>query len=116
MCILFSGDRLSFSITQFLDTLSAEKWYQFSRDQTQYLFLISSSPTGNSVLFEWRGAFVPVQTLSTDGASAAAFLSGGGRDLLVVANSGTTGSRETNSTVYEFTNDGQLEVVRFAIQ
>ena len=55
---------------------------------------------------------MPVQTLSTPGATAAAFLSVGGRDLLVVANSGTTGSREINSTVYEFSISGQLEVVR----
>ena len=108
---MFSGDILSFSVTQFLDTVSAEKWYQFSRGNRDYLFLMSSSLTGNSVLFEWRGVFVPVQTLSTVGATAATFLSVGERDFLVVANSGVTGNRETNSTVYEFTNYGQLEVV-----
>ena len=91
----------------------AEKWYQFSRGDRQYLFLASSSVTGNSVLFEWRGAFVPVQNISTVGATAAAFLSVGGRDMLVVSNAGATGSREINSTVYEFTNSGLLEGVRF---
>lgn len=108
-----SGDCLSFTITQFLETTSAEKWYHFSRGTNQYLFLASNSLTGNSVLFEWRGAFVPLQTLSTVGASAAAFLSVDGRDFLVVSNSGSTGDREINSTVYEFTDNGQLEVVNF---
>lgn len=67
--------------------------------------------TGNSVLYEWRGAFVQVQSVSTFGATAATFLSVEGRDLLVVTNSGTTGSRETNSTVYEFNNSGLLQKV-----
>lgn len=55
---------------------------------------------------------MPVQTLSSIGATAAAFLSVDGRGFLVVSNSGSTGSREINSTVYEFTNSGELEVVR----
>lgn len=105
------GDSHSFTTRQFLETTSAEKWYQFSRGSKQYLILASSSPTGNSVLFEWRGVFVPIQTLATVGATAATFLSVDGRDLLVMSNSGSPGNREVNSTVYEFTESGQLEVV-----
>ena len=53
-----------------------------------------------------------VQTLSTVGATAASFLSVDGRDLLVVSNAGSSGNREINSTVYEFTESGQLQWVR----
>ena len=106
------GDILSFSVTQLLETTEARKWYQFSRDDTHYLFLVSSSLPGNSTLYEWRGAFVPVQSLSTYGASAAAFLSVDSHDFLVVSNYGTAGNRETNSTVYEFSDSGLLEEVK----
>ena len=105
------GDSLSFTTRQFLETTSAEKWYQFSRGSKQYLVLASSSPAGNSVLFEWRGAFVPIQTLATVSATAATFLSIDGRDLLVISNGGSPGNKEVNSTVYEFTESGDLEVV-----
>ena len=98
-------------MTQFLDTTEARKWYQFVRGDTHYLFLASSSLTGDSVLYEWRGAFVAVQTLSTHSASAATFLSVENRDFLVVSNRGTSGNSETNSTVYEFTSSGSLEEV-----
>lgn len=57
---------------------------------------------------------MPVQTLSTIGATAAAFLSVGGQDLLVVSNAGGSGNREINSTVYQFNDNGQLEVVRLS--
>ena len=100
-------------MTQFLETTEAVKWYQFTRDSTHYLFLASGSVTGYSVLYEWRGAFVPIQTLSTYGASSATFLSVDDRDFLVVSNYGTAGNRETNSTVYEFISNGALEEVKF---
>ena len=54
-----------------------------------------------------------LQTLSTVGARAFTFVSmAGGRDLLVAANGGSSGNREVNSIVYQFTSAGQLEVVR----
>lgn len=55
---------------------------------------------------------MPVQSLSTYGASAAAFLSVDSRDFLVVSNYGTAGNREINSTVYEFSDSGLLEEVK----
>ena len=108
----FSGNYHSFTTTQYLETVSAEKWYQFSRGGREYLVVVSSSVTGYSVLFEWRGTFVPLQTLDTVGGTAASFLHVDGRDLLIISNSGSPGSREVNSTVYEFTELGALEVVR----
>ena len=92
--------------------MSAEKWHQFSRGGREYLVIVSSSVAGYSVLFEWRGTFVPLQTLDTVGGTAASFLHVDGRDLLIISNSGSSGSREVNSTVYEFTELGALEVVR----
>ena len=53
-----------------------------------------------------------MQNLSTYGASAATFLSVEGRDFLVVSNYGTEGNREINSTVYQFSDSGQLEEVQ----
>ena len=56
-----------------------------------------------------------MQYVSTVGATAATFLSVNGRDIVVVSNSGGSGNRELNSTVYEFTDSGQLEEVMPAL-
>ena len=56
--------------------------------------------------------FHPVQTLSVSGASSFTFLSVGDQDLLVVANGGSPGNREVNSSVYQLNNEGQLQLVR----
>lgn len=109
-----AGNILSFTVTQLLDTVSAEKWYQFSRNASEYLFLASSSQSEYSALFEWRGVFVLVHNLPTVNATAAAFFSTADDDLLIVTNSGYTGNREINSTVYRFTEGEQIEFVRSA--
>ena len=57
--------------------------------------------------------FLLAQTLSVIGAMSFTFLSvgEGQQDLLVVGNGGSSGNREVNSTVYQFTEEGQLQLV-----
>lgn len=54
---------------------------------------------------------VLVQTLHTDGASAAASFTAGGSSYFVIANSGKEGEREVQSLLYRLDADGSVEVV-----
>ena len=55
------GTFLALDTIQPIESTSAEKWYQFSVDGRPYLALASSSVSGGSMLYSWRGVFTPVQ-------------------------------------------------------
>ena len=56
--------------------------------------------------------FCSLQTLSTDGATAADSFSIAGQTYFVVANAGYEGKREVQSLVYRLDADGSVEMVR----
>ena len=55
------GDLQAFSTFQLVETISAEKWYEFSSAGQNYLAVASNAPTGQSTLYAWRGALLPIQ-------------------------------------------------------
>ena len=52
-----------------------------------------------------------VQTLATNGASAAASFTAGGSSYFMIANSGREGAREVQTLLYRLDADGSVEVV-----
>lgn len=58
-----AGNVPAFPVFQLVETISAEKWYQFVSAGQEYLVLASSASDGESTLYAWRGALLPVQVL-----------------------------------------------------
>ena len=59
--VLGNPETITFAAIQLVETVSAERWYQFTRGERQFLALASGS-AGGSVLYVWRGGvFAPVQ-------------------------------------------------------
>ena len=97
----------------------AGDWLPFTHEGTQYLLLLSEAATDSSFegsrLYQWKGSFVLVQNISTNGASAAdAFTTSSGRTYVAVANAGSTSNRSTDSVIYEVM-DGELIQVLWEI-
>ena len=64
-----------------------------------------------SFSLSWIFLWDLVQTLHTNGASAAASFTAGGSSYFVIANSGREGEREVQSLLYRLDADGSVEVV-----
>ena len=100
------------AISQRFSLPSAGDWLPFTHGSMQYLLLLSEAARGSSSegsrLYQWKGSFVLVQSLTTNSASAAdSFTAGSGRTFVAVANAGSNGNRSTDSVIYELV-DGQL--------
>ena len=104
---------MSAATSQVFATSSARVWHSFlSSNGDSFLVLGTSSQL---VLYGWRGVFSPLQVLPANGVTAfTAFSPASGVDILVVANGGTLGNRETNSYVYRLTETEELTMVHSA--
>jgi G-protein coupled receptor 98 len=94
------------------DIVDAGEWLFFTHgNSSRYLLLLSTATSGTSKLYLWKGTFVHVQDLSTNGASAAdAYTTSDGRTLVAIANGGSDGNRVVNSNVYEVRNSQLVQI------
>ena len=97
------------------DIVDAGEWLFFTHgNSSRYLLLLSTATSGTSKLYLWKGTFVHVQDLSTNGASAAdAYTTSDGRTLVAIANGGSDGNRVVNSNVYEVRNSQLVQVCMY---
>lgn len=103
---------MSAGASQVFDTSSASVAYSFVGSSSSELFLALGS-TSEAVLYGWRGVFTPIHTLSANGVTGfTAFPTLGAEDILVVANGGTSGNRETDSHVYRLAATEELIMVK----
>lgn len=107
---LVAGDSLSVSTSQSLATSSASLWYNFTRSSgEQFLVLGTDSQT---VLYGFRGVFIPVQILAANGSSGfTAFSPRFGEDIFIAVDGGSEGNREMQSYVYRFTDNETVSLV-----
>ncbi len=96
---------------QELEGLSPSVWYQFLSAGGPPLLLAGTAT--NVVVYGWKGVVLPIQTLPGVGVAAiTSFSPYAGVDVVVVANGGSAGARETSSHVYIlYNNTDQLSLV-----
>ena len=102
---------MSSAVYQELEGLSPSVWYQFLSAGGPPLLLAGTAT--NVVVYGWRGVVLPIQTLPGVGVAAiASFSPSAGVDVVVVANGGSAGARETSSHVYIlYNNTDQFSLV-----
>lgn len=102
---------MSAGASQIFSTSSASVSYSFIHGSSGEMFLALGTAS-EAVLYSWRGVFTPIHTLSANGVTGFATFPGAeGEDILVVANGGTPGNRETASHVYRLTGTEELTMV-----
>ncbi|XP_041376199.1 adhesion G-protein coupled receptor V1-like [Gigantopelta aegis] len=115
---------LTLATLQNLPGKKVSAWHSMEVNGVTYLLMLTSLPAntslksitpnnldgnGQSLMLRWQGEITLIQTVNTNGASAADSISLGGADYLVIANGGTEGSRNVNSVLYTIKAGGMLK-------
>ncbi|XP_048584248.1 adhesion G-protein coupled receptor V1 isoform X2 [Nematostella vectensis] len=111
------GDAAFFEQIQGIQAAGANAFYAFSAYGDDFLVLGANgngSQNGyrGSTLFRWQGVYIPIQEIKTNGAVRFDSIVINGMTYLAVANQGSIGDYEVNSSVFALSSDGKLSLVQ----
>ncbi|XP_039258016.2 adhesion G-protein coupled receptor V1-like isoform X1 [Styela clava] len=114
---------------QTFDASSMSSFHSFTTGSNQFLLVLSADRSGplstrigssgtlrtltpgvHTTLYKYNGLYTPVQTIETDGASAATSFTTGDKNYLFITNHGRYGRYETMSRLYKVSENGSLIV------
>ncbi|XP_035665839.1 adhesion G-protein coupled receptor V1-like [Branchiostoma floridae] len=125
-----AGSDTVLALAQTIEGRGIRDFHTFTFQGDTYFVVVSddqkgalSSPVGSdgssdetrftlTTLYKWQGAFVPVQTIETDGGSSCTSFTMDGSTYLAVANYGSAGRFQAMSRIYRVTSNGTLLVVQ----